>query len=149
MNRRELLTSAGAAAVILASASASADEHMHHDHGAMAMPMATPNAKLIDTASVCIKTGDACMAHCLASFAAGDTSLAACAKTVNEMLSVCASLHKLAAAGSARLPEMAKLAIAVCQDCEKECRKHEHHHATCKACADACAACAEECQKAA
>ena len=152
MNRRELLASAGAAAFVLSSGGASADEHMDHDHGAMmehgAMSMPLPNAKLIDTASNCVKAGQACIAHCLASFTAGDTSLAACATNADQMLSVCATLQKLASAGSAHLPEIARLALAVCQDCEKECRKHEMHHATCKACADACAACAEECKKA-
>ena len=149
MNRRELIASAGGAALVLAAGTASADEHMDHaammDHSGMAM--ATPNAGLIDTASICIKAGQACLAHCLSSFAAGDTSLAACATSVDQMLSVCATLEKLASAGSPRLPEMARLAMTVCLDCEKECRKHEMHHATCKACADACKACAVECQK--
>ncbi len=151
MNRRELMTSAGTAAVVLVSTSAMADDHMDHDHGAMthgAMIMPTANAKLVDSASTCVKAGQACMAHCLASFAGGDTSLAACATSVDQMLSICATLQKLAAAGSPHLPEMAKLAMVVCQDCEKECRKHEQHHATCKACAEACAACAQDCQKA-
>jgi len=150
MNRREVIGSAGIAAVVLASGAAWADEHGGHDHGGMdhgAMAMPSPNAKLVDSASNCVKAGQACIAHCFAAFAAGDTSLAACATNVDQMLSVCATLQKLASAGSPHLAEMAKLALAVCQDCEKECRKHETHHATCKACADACKVCAEECKK--
>ena len=140
LNRRDVMTSAGVLAATLVTQGAFA-----HDHSAMGMD--TANGKVIDTASTCIKSGEACLAHCLASFASGDTKMAACAKTVDVMLSTCATLQKLAAAGSAYLPEMAKLALAVCQDCEKECRKHEQEHAVCKTCAESCAACAEECKK--
>jgi len=145
MFRRDVIATAGLAAMALASKVALADdhEHMHHDHGAMG------NTKLVESASTCIKAGDTCIAHCLQSFAAGDTSLAACAKSVNEMLSICSSLQKLASLGSAHLAEMSKLALSICLECEKECRKHEQQHDTCKACADACSACADECRKAA
>jgi Cys-rich four helix bundle protein (predicted Tat secretion target) len=106
------------------------------------------NQKLIDTASDCVKTGQACIAHCFQAFAAGDTSLAACGRIVDQMLSVCGTLQKLAAAGSSNLPGLTKVALAVCEDCEKECRKHAQHHATCKACAEACKACADACRAA-
>ena len=52
MNRRELMASAGAAAVVLVSSAASADEHAGHDHATMAA--LSPETKLIDTASNCI-----------------------------------------------------------------------------------------------
>jgi len=143
MNRREILSAAGTFAAAAFVAPAMAAEHDHHDHGAMM----APNAAVITAALDCIRTGNACIAHCFELFAAGDTSVAACAKSVDQMLSVCATLQKLASAGSTRLPEMAKLAMAVCLDCEKECRKHADKHASCKACADSCAACAEECRK--
>ena len=142
MNRRELIASAGVAAAILATNTATAHDHMDHDHGGK-------NAKLVDEASSCVKAGEACIAHCLTTFAAGDTSLAACAKSVDELLSVCSTLQKLAVSNSSHLAEIAKISLAVCLECEKECRKHEKEHATCKACADACAACADECRKAA
>ena len=87
------------------------------------------------------------MDHCLQTFAAGDTSLAICAREVDLMLSTCGTLAKLASLNSSHLPTMAKLALAVCQDCEAECRKHADKHAACKACGEACAACAAECKK--
>lgn len=55
------------------------------------------------------------------------------------MISVTATLQKLAIDKSAHLAPMARTALAVCQDCEQECRKHADKHAVCKACADSCA----------
>jgi Cys-rich four helix bundle protein (predicted Tat secretion target) len=63
------------------------------------------------------------------------------------MLSTCGTLAKLASLKSSHLPAMAKLALAVCQECEAECLKHADKHAACKACGEACAACAAECRK--
>lgn len=110
----------------------------HAAAGLVAAPAV--NGKLIDAASDCIKAGQARIAHCMASFAAGDTSLVACARIVDQMLSVCGTLQKLASAGSPRLADMAKVALVICDDCEAECRKHADHHATCKACAAECKA---------
>ncbi|KIM00068.1 Ferredoxin [Paramagnetospirillum magnetotacticum MS-1] len=144
INRRNLLAAASAAVTLAATAStAAAADHDHdHHHGP-----ATANAKIAATALDCVRTGDACLAHCLDSFIANDTTLAVCAKKVNELISACATLAKLAANGSPHLAAYAKTATAICKDCEKECRKHADKHATCKACADSCAACAEECSK--
>jgi Cys-rich four helix bundle protein (predicted Tat secretion target) len=146
LDRRDILSIFGAVVCTTLPAMA-AEDHSAHMHAAAA-GAAPANKKLIDTASDCVKTGQACIAHCLQSFAAGDTSLAACAKSVDQMLSVCATLEKLASVGSPNLPAMAKVALAVCEDCEKECRKHADKHDTCKACADACKACADACRAA-
>jgi Cys-rich four helix bundle protein (predicted Tat secretion target) len=128
------------AALLAASGSALAQsQHAGHDH-AEANP-------LFDSASACVKAGLACIDHCLQSLAGGDLSLAGCARSTDQMLSVCGTLAKLASTKAPYLPAMAKVALAVCQDCEKECRKHADKHATCKACADACADCAGECKK--
>lgn len=146
MDRRAVLTLVGASLAMAIPAVAEGD-HSAHKHAAAASS-APANQKLIDTSSNCIKSGQACITHCFDAFAAGDTSLALCARTVDQMLSVCGALQKLASAGSANLPGLAKIALAVCEDCEKECRKHADHHATCKACADACKDCAEACRSA-
>ncbi|MBI3446362.1 MAG: four-helix bundle copper-binding protein [Magnetospirillum sp.] len=142
MNRRDLLTAAGTAAAAAFVAPAMAAEHDHHHHGASA-----PNAKIAATALDCVKTGDACLSHCFDTFIAGDTSLAVCAKKVDELIAACTALAKLASNNSPNLVAYAKAAVAICKDCEKECRKHADKHDTCKACADSCAACAEECGK--
>ena len=142
MNRREILSAAGTFAAAAFVAPAMAAEHDHHDHAA-----AAPYAKIAASALECVSAGDACIAHCLDSFIAGDTSLAVCAKKVDDLIAVCAGLAKLASNNSPNAVAYAKVAMQVCKDCEKECRKHADKHATCKACAEACAACAEQCGK--
>lgn len=138
MNRRDLMT-AGAALLAVSTTAHAQTAHDHHDAG-----VANP---LFDAASNCVKTGLVCIDHCLQSFAAGDTSLASCARASDQMLSTCGTLAKLASVRSPYLGAMAKVALAVCQDCETECRKHADKHAACKDCAEACAACATECKK--
>ncbi|KAF0204835.1 MAG: hypothetical protein FD173_1486 [Gallionellaceae bacterium] len=44
------------------------------------------------------------------------------------------------------LPQMAKLAMDVCKECEEECKKTEKHP-ECKACMEASAARYKECKK--
>jgi Cys-rich four helix bundle protein (predicted Tat secretion target) len=146
MNRRDFFTAAGAAGLMAVATSALAEEsHEHMNHAHMGGSM--PNQALVDSAVACTKAGLACINHCLDSFAAGDISMAGCARNVDQMNNCCGTLAKLASVGSPHLAAMAKIAMAICQDCEKECRKHADHHAVCKACADACAACADECRK--
>ena len=112
-----------------------------------AVPPATVHAALIDAAFACIKVGQACQQHCLTLLSKGDVSLAECASTIAAMLPSCEALAALAAQGSPRLKALAVVCAQICRDCEKACRKHEQHHAICKACADSCAACAQECDK--
>ena len=136
MNRRDVIATGAALVTISGSAVA---QTSHGDHAAI--------GSLFDAAGNCVKAGLVCSDHCLQAFAAGDASLAACARAVDEMLSLCTTLTKLASLRSSYLPAMAKVALIGCQDCETECRKHAENHASCRACADACAACAAECKK--
>jgi Cys-rich four helix bundle protein (predicted Tat secretion target) len=141
MNRRDSLIGAGAALFAAAQTSALAQEMAHdhsHMHGAVA------NGLLAATAD-CVVKGQACIAHCLILLGEGDKDMAACAKTVNQVLAMCSALQALTAQQSKMVPAMAKLTMEACEVCEKECRKHEKH-AECKACADSCVACAKECK---
>jgi Cys-rich four helix bundle protein (predicted Tat secretion target) len=145
MDRREALLGGGLLAAALTARLAAADEHVHtdedhshHVHGGR------KHAALTDTAADCVKTGQACIDHCLDMFANGDNSTAACARSVNQLLPVCASLQQLAVQDSKYLQKFAMLARDVCRDCEQECRKHDKHLA-CRDCAEACAACARQC----
>ena len=72
------------------------------------------------------------------SFQEGDVTLADCASKVHEMLAICSAFSYLLAANSRYLKAYAVVCEQVCEDCEKECRKHEEH-VQCKACADSCA----------
>ena len=85
MNRRDLI--AGATALVTISGSALAQT----SHGEHAAP-----SSLFDAANNCVKAGLVCSDHCLQAFAAGDASLAACARAVDEMMSLCGTLAKLA-----------------------------------------------------
>jgi Cys-rich four helix bundle protein (predicted Tat secretion target) len=137
MNRRDLIA-AGVVLVSIPGLALAQTSHGEHEHAAV--------SPLFDVANNCVKAGLVCNDHCLQAFAAGDASLAACARAVDEMASLCGTLAKLASLRSSYLPAMAKIALIGCQDCERECRKHDKH-APCKACAEACAACAAECKK--
>lgn len=143
MNRRELLLGAAAAAAVATTGRAFAagnDMHEHH-HAAP-----TRNAGLIEAASDCVLKAQICLQHCIDLLGQGDKSMAACAKSASQVEAVCAALRKLAAAEAKNLPQMAKVAMAVCKECEEECKKTEKHP-ECKACMEACAACYRECKK--
>lgn len=147
--RRDLLVGAGtlgagALASSLLAGSAFAGEHAHTmDHG---KHTGSKHAKMIAALHECMRTGDTCISHCLMEFKAGDTAMADCAKVVLESGAFCAAHAKMVSLGSARMKEMCELSIKICGDCEKECRKHEKKHSSCKDCADACAACIKECK---
>lgn len=145
-SRRTLLKGAGSIAALAAmgvvqQAQAAASAHEHHHHA-----VDDTRTRLIDSAMACIKTGDACGQHCIELFKTGDTSLAGCADSVQEMLATCTALTRLAAYDSRHLKSMVQLCMSVAEDCEKECRKHAAKHAECKSCADACVDCIKECK---
>ncbi len=142
MERREALKTAGTLLAGALSTAAWAAEHQHHHHGG-----GPKYAGLIAATADCGKAGEVCLAHCLVLLGDGDKEMAACSKSVNQMLAICGALGKLAAQESKYTAAMAKVAADVCADCEKECRKHDKKHAECKACGDACAACLKECKK--
>jgi len=146
MDRRDVLVGGGAMAAALFAQLANAEdheqhaeEHHHHEHAARKF------AALTASAADCVKTGQICADHCLEMFASGDNSTAACARSVAQLVPVCATLQQLAAQNSKYTQKYARLAQEICRDCEKECRKHEKDHQACKDCADSCAACAKEC----
>lgn len=146
MERREVLKTVGAAMAAMIASNAQAAEHDHHEHHHHDTTI-NPYASVIASSSDCLKTGEACLAHCLVLFGEGDKDMAACAQSVNALLAVCGTLGRLAGQNSKHTVAMAKVAADVCAECEKECRKHEKQHEECKACAEACAACLKECKK--
>lgn len=145
MNRRELLLNSLALAGAAVVGNAQAAEHKHdmheHQHGSPAN-----NAAIAAAAADCLQTGEVCLNHCLDLWAQGEKDMAACAKGVNQLLATCGALQQLANQNSKYLAKLATIAMAVCKDCEEECRKFVQHEA-CKACAEGCAACYKECKK--
>ncbi|RIX44732.1 MAG: four-helix bundle copper-binding protein [Rhodocyclales bacterium GT-UBC] len=144
MERRDAMKALAASVAAAVSGAALAAEHDHHHDHATATKQ---NAGLIAASADCLKTGEACLAHCLYLLGTGDKEMAECAKSVNELLASCTALMKLAGQDSRYVPAFAKVAAEVCANCEKACRKHAERHAECKACADSCAACVKECKK--
>lgn len=151
MNRREMLT--GSAAATLAAfasqaqaADAKADAHAGHDHMHHHHDDSGPNyGALAHAATHCIMFGEACIGHCLDLLAQGETEMAACAKSVEQMMAACTMLRQLATWKSAYVPRMAAVVMDMCKACEQECRKHDKHK-ECRDCADSCVACAKECK---
>ena len=141
MERREALKSAGLIAVAAMASRSMAADHDHHMHGA-----GSKFQPLIEAAGTCIQKGEACLSHCLMLLGDGDKEMAACAKSVNEMMAICRSLESLASQGSRYAMALAKVAMDSCKSCEDECRKHENKHAECKACAESCADCFKQCK---
>ena len=133
ISRRELLLgmSAAATAAYAGSAFSAAEGHDHSKHTAQ-LP------DLLNATNNCVDKGQRCIAHCLVSFQEGDVELADCASKVHEMQAICGAFSYLLAANSSYVKAYADVCRQVCEDCEKECLKHEEH-IECKACAEACA----------
>jgi Cys-rich four helix bundle protein (predicted Tat secretion target) len=135
ITRREVLVGAGTlAASALAGGLAHAGTEHRHDHS----KHSPQNPDLLAAVHDCLAKGQQCIAHCLVVFQEGDTSLAECAAKVHEMQAVCDAFGYLLAANSEYNRDYAGICITVCEDCEMECRRHDHH-LECKACAEACA----------
>jgi len=139
MKRRELIAAMGGAALVgvAAKSDAQASVEMH----------APKYQALEETAAKCVSTGEDCLRHCLAMMSMKDTTMAACADLTVQLVAACRALQTLAAVNSKFTPAFAKDAMAVCADCEAECRKFYDKHTACKACGDACKNCAAECKK--
>lgn len=103
-----------------------------------------PDEEAMRAASACIAAGQVCMQHCLGLLGVGDTSLAACARAVSDMIAVSEATQALAAAGAPELKQQAGVAVAVVTRCEEACRKHAAHHAACRDCAARCTAALKE-----
>jgi Cys-rich four helix bundle protein (predicted Tat secretion target) len=148
MERRELLKVVGlgvgfsALQAVLPGLAQAADK--------MAATANSDTTAMLNSASQCVKAGDACIAHCQREFAAGNKAMAECQKTVMNMVAVCEALAKLAAYNNAEeshIKAYAKVCASFCNDCAAACEKHASHHAVCKACLDSCKDCAGACEK--
>jgi len=140
MKRRDIFLGTGAAALAVLAKEALAMQKERHIHSPI-------NQGLVTSASNCVTLGEICLNHTHEVVAKGETALAECAKSVNELIAACTALRSLAAQNSSFVPKYAKLTAEVCKSSEAECRKFEKNHVECKACADACAACIAECAK--
>jgi len=153
MNRREVLLGGVALASAAFVGQAQAEEmkmdhsKMDHDMSGHDMAAMMANADLISATTDCIQKGQVCLNHCLYLLGQGDKEMAACAKSVSQMLALCSSLQSLANQQSKLLPKLAAVTMDACKQCQDECKKHAKKHESCKACGESCDACAKECKK--
>ncbi len=152
MNRRDLISTAGAAsATLLATAVVARAEDKasgDHDHQVAGHEHHHP-AKykaLSETAAKCVLDGENNMRHCLAMVAMKDTSMAECLKLTYDTIAACRALEALAAVNSPYTGAIAKVVDQVCTACKKECDKFPQYE-ECRAMSEACNACAAECRK--
>jgi Cys-rich four helix bundle protein (predicted Tat secretion target) len=141
MDRREALTKTGL--IALAGLSAAGDlgaQQTPHVH-------TSTHKALADAAGTCVAAGQACVHHCLELLGTGHPEMAACAKSVTQMLTLCDALQDLANQDSKYLVKLAGVSMEACQDCEEECKKHADKHDVCKHCAEACAVTYRECKQ--
>lgn len=139
LTRRELLMGAGAVLAATGAPNVFAKEEHHHHGGKY--------PEVVTATLACIRTGEACLDHCLGFFKKGDTSMAECADSVNQMLAMCTAMQKLASHNSKYAAEMAMTCVRVCKDCELACSKHSKKHAACRDCELACKDCIKACKK--
>jgi Cys-rich four helix bundle protein (predicted Tat secretion target) len=136
LQRRDLVLGSGAILAGLATRAVAATTG-HEGHGAA---HGGKGGALLREASDCVRVGEVCLDHCFQILATGDTSIAECGRSVNEMVAVSRALETLAAAGSPRLAGLARASVPIYEHCEAECRKHAPKHAICAECGDACVA---------
>lgn len=141
MNRRDVFSGTGAVMMAAVGTTVFAQEHDHSK-----MHHVNTKGALTAAAADCVVKGQACLAHCLILLGDGDKSMAGCATKVNQMLALCGALQNLGAQQSSLVPALAKVALDACEQCAKECSKHEKKHAECKACMESCQACIKECK---
>lgn len=91
MKRRELMA-VGTAAFVGAAAQglAQSSSEMH-----------PPKYKALEESSAkCVSTGEDCLRHCLGMMSMKDTSMAACADSIVQLVAACCALQTLAAVNS-------------------------------------------------
>lgn len=147
MNRREFIAGTGTIAAILATSTSAIGAH-GSEHATSAASSGL--ASLVTATFECLKSGEDCLRHCTESLATGDQSMAACNRSVHNMLAVCTAMSKVASYHSAprqHIRKLAEVCAQVCLECSAVCKPHAGHHVTCKRCMESCNACAEACQQ--
>ncbi|MBF0473607.1 MAG: four-helix bundle copper-binding protein [Nitrospirae bacterium] len=143
ITRREVLAGAGVAAFAAMTKGIAEAVEKGHEH----MASTNSNAEVIKTANECVTAGQACIAHCIEMFKAGDTSMGECNESTQVAGKMCGTLAFLALTNSKHLKDLAKICIETCSECEAACKKHEKTIAQCASCAKACRNCIEACKK--
>src|SRR5688572_13958216 len=122
MDRRTFLATSGIALTASTLAHAADDKKS-------APPAA--NNDVANAVQRCLTTAYACRELCVATLQKGDTMMAACMRTVSDMIPLCEAVAQLSASKSKHLKKAVAACIDACTDCEAECKKHAGMHAEC------------------
>ncbi len=138
-SRRGLLKGLAVASTAIATGLSLKANAVTVDHSKMnhQIPIDIKLEELIDTLLECIKMGEICNQYCMHMFQMGDTTLADCSISVQELIAASTATLRFAANNSSHLNAFLEVAIKVCESCEKECLKHDQQ-IQCKDCAEAC-----------
>lgn len=147
MERRDVLMTAMAGVGALAAGAAGKAVAQ----GKAAAPVKGKRSDLIATASACIASGEACLAHCLRELGNGNKEMAKCGASVGQMLPLVKATLALAAQDSALLPKLAVVCADACKACKEACAEHKGHfghgmHLECKQCMEDCERCEKACR---
>ena len=145
-SRRDLLKGLGMATAAVGAGLSLNANAVTVDHSKMnhQIPIDIKLEELIDTFLECIKMGEICNQHCMHMFQMGDTSLADCSISVQELVAASTAVLKFTANNSCHLNSFIELTIKVAETCEEECNKHKKH-IQCEDCAIACRDCIDFC----
>ncbi|KAB2321345.1 Csp1 family four helix bundle copper storage protein [Betaproteobacteria bacterium SCN1] len=145
MNRRELLAAIGAAA-LTANAAKTHAHGFNPDFIESLRTDANPYGLLVTAAGHCIGKGEICLAFCLSLMGKGNTELASCAQSVNQMLALTRAIQDMAGQQAPLIDQAAAVCLEACESCRKACEPYAGRYAKFRACAQACAECAFECR---
>jgi len=145
-SRRALLKGFGVASAVVGAGLSLPANAVMVDHSKMNHEIAIDFKleELIDTFLECIKMGEICNQHCMHMFQMGDTTLADCSISVQELIAMSTAVLKFAANNSENLNCVLNAAVEVVKSCETECLKHDKH-IQCRDCAEACRDCIDFC----
>lgn len=153
MDRRNFVKATAASAGTFIMGAALADDHKHHEHGKkieIKDGISKKSAKkLIETTEDCIEKGRACLNHCTRELAKGNTMMAKCNSTIQDMLAACEALNTLAHSNTLNKAAFKKFAAScseICKICHDECKKHAKMHDECEECMESCKDCIEACK---
>ncbi|MET0390837.1 MAG: Csp1 family four helix bundle copper storage protein [Polyangiales bacterium] len=159
--RRDVLAGVASLGALLSAAAASAQPkttepakadhagHAHAHEAPAAAPLSPQLAAIIESTAACQRDGRYCLARCTDHLAAGAPAMAACQRTVMNMLAVTAAMAEVAGYRNANAKHIKALTTACaqfCRACAAACEAHKDHHEECKACFESCLTCAKACE---
>jgi Cys-rich four helix bundle protein (predicted Tat secretion target) len=153
MNRRDLIAASASAVAANAVWALTGCGAQSTSTGEVAHPPATLSSDQLDAlvraCAECAAACETCVARSIEHAASGMAAMAACARLSRECAELCRAVIVLATAGSSRLPDLARICAAACDECAAQCREHASMEPACARCAETCPHCAELCRAAA